>query len=129
MKHTQLNCGTLQWLHILMAHKLDVAGELIEMAVGSFTLNFTLPCVVEKMGEGGGEREEGRGERRERGRRGRRREGGEGGGEEEREEGRGRMEWCHTQSLFSELVLPSFVQGQVEWLSPWFPCGPGERGE
>ena len=67
MKHTQLNCGTLQWLHILMAHKLDVAGELIEMAVGSFTLNFTLPCVVGKMGEGGGEREEGRGERRERG--------------------------------------------------------------
>ena len=77
MKHTQLNCGTVQWLHILMAHKLDVAGELIEMAVGSFTLNFTLPCVVGKMGEGGGEREEGRGERR------------EGGGEreEEREDG------------------------------------------
>ena len=86
MKHTQLNCGTLQWLHILMAHKLDVAGELIETAVGSFTLNFTLPCVVGKMGEGGGEREEGRGERRERRRRGRRR----GGEKEEREEERRR---------------------------------------
>ena len=59
-----------------MARKLDVAGELIEMAVGSFTFHFTLPCVVGKMGEGGGEREEGRGRRR------------EGGGE--REEGRER---------------------------------------
>ena len=43
-----------------MACKFDVASELIEMAVGSFTLHFTLPCVVGKMGEGGGEREEGR---------------------------------------------------------------------
>ena len=61
-----------------MACKFDVASELIEMAVGSFTLHFTLPCVV-----GRWEREEERGRR--------------GGGEREeekrrREEGRGRIE-------------------------------------
>ena len=51
---TQLNCGiTLQWLYVLMARKFDIASELIETAVWSLTLNFTLPCVIRKMEERG----------------------------------------------------------------------------
>lgn len=44
-----------------MACKFDIASELIETAVWSLTLNFPLSCVIRKMEERGGEREEGRG--------------------------------------------------------------------